>query len=106
MACCSEAAATRRTCELRQAARFARLLAADKSSISRARRDAANTAAGQRRHCDQRRRSGPCAKFLQQDVTLLRVVAVRLLLGTGGAMPLVYLNPTAQMANARLQPGS
>jgi len=52
--------------------------------------------------------SGVCiglARYFQLDVTLLRVIAVLLLLGTGGAMILVYLGLMLLMPYAPLQPG-
>jgi phage shock protein C len=52
--------------------------------------------------------SGVCiglARYFQLDVTLLRVIAVLLLLGTGGAMVLVYLGLMLLMPYAPLQPG-
>jgi phage shock protein PspC (stress-responsive transcriptional regulator) len=52
--------------------------------------------------------SGVClglARYFQLDVTLLRVISVLLLLGTGGAMILVYLGLMLLMPYAPLQPG-
>jgi phage shock protein PspC (stress-responsive transcriptional regulator) len=52
--------------------------------------------------------SGVCvglARYLNLNATLLRVVAVLLLLGTGGAMILVYLSLMVLMPYAPLQPG-
>jgi phage shock protein PspC (stress-responsive transcriptional regulator) len=52
--------------------------------------------------------SGVCAglaRRLNLNVTLLRVVAVLLLLGTGGAMVLAYLSLMVLMPYAPLQPG-
>ncbi|MDH4166348.1 MAG: PspC domain-containing protein [Gammaproteobacteria bacterium] len=52
--------------------------------------------------------SGVClglARYFQLDVTLLRVIAVLLLLGTGGGMILVYLGLMLLMPYAPLQPG-
>jgi phage shock protein PspC (stress-responsive transcriptional regulator) len=52
--------------------------------------------------------SGVClglARHFQLDVTLLRVIAVLLLLGTGGAMVLVYLGLMLLMPYAPLQSG-
>jgi len=52
--------------------------------------------------------SGVCAglaRYLNLNATLLRVVAVLLLLGTGGAMILVYLSLMLLMPYAPLQPG-
>jgi phage shock protein PspC (stress-responsive transcriptional regulator) len=51
--------------------------------------------------------SGVClglARYFQLDVTLLRVIAVLLLLGTGGGMILVYLGLMLLMPYAPLQP--
>jgi phage shock protein PspC (stress-responsive transcriptional regulator) len=53
--------------------------------------------------------SGVClglARYFQLDVTLLRVIAVLLLLGTGGGMILVYLGLMLLMPYAPLQQGS
>ena len=53
--------------------------------------------------------SGVClglARYFRLDVTLLRVISVLLLLGTGGAMVLVYLGLMLLMPYAPLQPGS
>src|SRR5512137_3067332 len=52
--------------------------------------------------------SGVCAglaRYLNLNATLLRVVAVLLLFGTGGAMVLVYLSLMVLMPYAPLQPG-
>jgi phage shock protein C len=52
--------------------------------------------------------SGVClglARYFQLDVTLLRVIAVLLLLGTGGAMVLVYLGLMLLMPYAPLAAG-
>ncbi len=52
--------------------------------------------------------SGVClglARYFRLDVTLLRVISVLLLLGTGGAMVLVYLGLMLLMPYAPLQPG-
>jgi phage shock protein PspC (stress-responsive transcriptional regulator) len=52
--------------------------------------------------------SGVClglARYFQLDATLLRVISVLLLLGTGGAMVLVYLGLMLLMPYAPLQPG-
>jgi len=52
--------------------------------------------------------SGVCAglaRYLNLNATLLRVVAVLLLLGTGGAMILVYLSLMVLLPYAPLQPG-
>jgi phage shock protein PspC (stress-responsive transcriptional regulator) len=46
------------------------------------------------------------ARYFRLDVTLLRVISVLLLLGTGGAMVLVYLGLMLLMPYAPLQPGS
>jgi phage shock protein PspC (stress-responsive transcriptional regulator) len=52
--------------------------------------------------------SGVCmglARYFRLDVTLLRVITVLLLLGTGGAMILVYLGLMLLMPYAPLEPG-
>lgn len=52
--------------------------------------------------------SGVCAglaRYLNFNATLLRIVAVLLLLGTGGVMVLVYLSLMLLMPHAPLQPG-
>jgi phage shock protein PspC (stress-responsive transcriptional regulator) len=52
--------------------------------------------------------SGVCmglARYFRLDVTLLRVITVLLLLGTGGAMILVYLGLMLPMPYAPLEPG-
>lgn len=52
--------------------------------------------------------SGVClglARYFRLDVTLLRVISVLLLLGTGGAMVLVYLGLMLLMPYAPLEPG-
>jgi len=52
--------------------------------------------------------SGVCqglARYFRLDVTLLRVVSVLLLLGTGGAMVLVYLGLMLLMPYAPTEPG-
>jgi len=52
--------------------------------------------------------SGVClglARYFRLDVTLLRVIAVLLLLGTGGGMILVYLALMLLMPYAPLEPG-
>jgi phage shock protein PspC (stress-responsive transcriptional regulator) len=52
--------------------------------------------------------SGVCAglaRYLDLNATLLRVVGVLLLFGTGGAMVLVYLSLMVLMPYAPLQPG-
>jgi phage shock protein PspC (stress-responsive transcriptional regulator) len=53
--------------------------------------------------------SGVClglARYFRLDVTLLRVISVLLLLGTGGAMVLVYLGLMLLMPYAPLEPGA
>src|SRR6185503_12465601 len=53
--------------------------------------------------------SGVCkglARYFALDVTLLRVIAVLLLLGTGGGMLFVYLALMLLMPYAPLQPGA
>jgi phage shock protein PspC (stress-responsive transcriptional regulator) len=53
--------------------------------------------------------SGVClglARYFQLDVTLLRVISFLLLLGTGGAMVLVYLGLMLLMPHAPLEPGN
>jgi phage shock protein PspC (stress-responsive transcriptional regulator) len=52
--------------------------------------------------------SGVClglARYFRLDVTLLRVISALLLLGTGGAMVLVYLGLMLLMPYAPLEPG-
>ena len=52
--------------------------------------------------------SGVClglARYFQLDVTLLRVISVLLLLGTGGAMVLVYFGLMLLLPYAPLEPG-
>ncbi len=52
--------------------------------------------------------SGVClglARYFRLDVTLLRVIAVLMLLGTGGAMVLVYLALMLLLPHAPLDPG-
>ena len=52
--------------------------------------------------------SGVClglARYFRLDVTLLRIIAVLLLLGTGGGMILVYLALMLLMPYAPLEPG-